>query len=32
MLLNRVDGNSHNQVLVYDVVVKKLKYEDKEAK
>ena len=32
MLLNQVDGKSHSQVLVYDVVVKKLTYEDKEEK
>ena len=32
MLFNRVDGKGHSQVLVYDDVVKKLTYGDKEAK
>ena len=32
IIFNRVDGKSHSQVLVYDVVVKKLTYEDKEVK
>ena len=30
--MNRVDGKSHSQVLVYDAVVRKLTYEDKDAK
>ena len=32
MIFNRVDGKSHSQVLAYDVVVRKLTYEDKETK
>ena len=32
ILMNRVDGKSHSQVLVHDVVVRKLTYEDKDAK
>ena len=32
ILYNQLDGKSHCQVLVHDVVVKKLTYEDKEAK
>jgi DNA modification methylase len=32
MIFNRVDGKSHSQILTYDVVVRKLTYEDKEAK
>ena len=30
--MNQVDGKSHSQVLVYDAVVRKLTYEDKDAK
>ena len=30
--MNQVDGNNHSQVLVHDVVVWKLTYEDKDAK
>ena len=30
--MNRVDGKSHSQVLVHDAVVRKLAYEDKDAK
>ena len=32
MFFNRVDGKNHSQVLVHDAAVKKLTYEDKEAK
>ena len=32
MIFNQVDGKSHSQVLTYNVVVRKLIYEDKEAK
>ena len=32
MIFNRVDGKSHSQILTYDVVLKKLTYEDKESK
>ena len=32
ILMNRVDGKSHSQVLVHDAVVRKLAYEDKPAK
>ena len=32
ILLNWVDGNSHSQLLVHDVVVIKLTYEEKDAK
>ena len=32
ILFNQVDGKSHSQVLVYDIVAKKLACEDKEAK
>lgn len=32
MIFNRVDGKSHSQILTYDAVVRKLTYEDKEAK
>ena len=32
MLFNWVDEKSHSQVLPYDAVVRKLTYEDKEAK
>ena len=32
ILMNRVDGKSHSQVLVHDPVVKNLTYEDKAAK
>lgn len=32
ILLNRLNGNSHSQVLVHDVVVRKLTYKDKYAK
>ena len=32
IIFNQVDGKSHSQVLVHDVVVKRLTYEDKEAK
>ena len=32
MTFNLVDGKSHSQILAYDVVVRKLTYEDKEAK
>jgi len=32
IIFNRVDGNSHSQILTYDVVVRKLTYEDKEEK
>ena len=32
MLLNQVDGKSHSQVLAHDAIVKKLTYQDKEAK
>ena len=30
--MNRVNGKSHSQVLVHDAVVRKLTYEDKDAK
>ena len=29
MIFNRVNGKSHNQILTYDVVARKLTYEDK---
>ena len=32
MIFNWVDGKSHSQILSYDVVVRKLTYEDKKAK
>jgi len=32
ILLNQVDGKSHSKALVHDVVVRKLTYEDKDAK
>ena len=32
ILFNQVDGKNHIQVLALDAVVKKLSYEDKEAK
>ena len=32
IIMNQVDGKSHSQVLVYDAVVRKLTYEDKDAK
>ena len=32
MIFNRVDRKSHSQILTYDVVVRKLTYEDKERK
>ena len=32
MIFNRVDGEIHSQTLTYDVAVRKLTYEDKEAK
>ena len=32
MIFNWVDGKSHSQILTYDAVVRKLTYEDKEAK
>ena len=32
MIFNRVDGKRHSQILTYDVVMRKLTYEDKEAK
>ena len=32
ILMNRVDGKSHSQVLVHDIVVRKLTYEDKDEK
>ena len=32
MIFNRVDGKSHSQILTYDVVVRKLTYEDKKTK
>jgi len=32
MLFNQIDGKSHSKLMVYDVVVKELKYEDKDEK
>ena len=32
ILFNQVSGKSHSQVLVHDVVIKKITYEDKEGK
>ena len=32
MIFNWVDGKSHIQVLAYDAVVRKITYDDKEAK
>lgn len=32
MIFNRVDRKSHSQILIYDAVVRKITYEDKEAK